>query len=84
MSNSNIRSMRFYNRVRFTEYVETGHLDAFVFIVCDMKKFVTMYYLITESEIQSKYYDVYASRGDMIMPEVEEVVRKRCLRKSNH
>lgn len=65
------------------EYVETGHLDAFVFIVCDMKKFVTMYYLITESEIQSKYYDVYASRGDIIMPEVEKVIKNKCLIKSN-
>ena len=56
---------------KLREYLEVKKLDAFVFIVHDMTKFATMYYLITNDGITTKKYDVYTSRGNTIMPEVE-------------
>jgi len=52
--------------------VEEEKLDAFVFIVYDMENFRTVYYLITESGIEKRCFDYYASRGDTIMPEIEK------------
>lgn len=52
--------------------VDSEKLDAFVFIVYDMDDFKTTYYLITDDDVKEKYYDVYASRGNTIMPEIEK------------
>ena len=56
---------------KLTEYVKTKKLDAFVFIVHDMKEFKTMYYLISQNKIEKRYYEKYTARGSTIMPEVE-------------
>ena len=53
------------------DYVRSDGVGVFVFIVHDMTEFKSMYYLITEGNIQTKYYDKYSSRGNTIMPEVE-------------
>lgn len=55
------------------ERLKREKLDAFVFIVYDMKEFETVYYLITDSNIETRYYDVYASRGNTIIPEIEKM-----------
>ena len=52
--------------------VDSEKLDAFVFIVYDMDKFETTRYLITKDDIKEKNYDVYASRGNTIIPEIEK------------
>lgn len=55
----------------------TNKLDAFVFIVHDMKEFKTMYYLITHDEMIIKNYNNYTSRGTTIIPEIEKIVNKK-------
>lgn len=57
------------------QYISNNKLTAFVFIVHDMKKFETTYYLITENNIISKNYPRYTQRGDTIMPEVEKLLK---------
>jgi len=52
--------------------VDSEKIDAFVFIVYDMDDFKTTYYLIIDDNVKEKYYDVYASRGNTIMPEIEK------------
>ena len=47
-------------------------LDVFVFIVYDMTNFKTTYYLITKEDVKERVYDIYASRGNTIMPEIEK------------
>ena len=37
-----------------------------------MNEFKTAYYLITKDFIKERKYDVYASRGNTIMPEIEK------------
>lgn len=53
-------------------HIENKQLDAFVFIVHNMSKFETMYYLITKRGIIERYFTSYTSRGSTIMPEVKE------------
>ncbi|MBQ8043134.1 MAG: DHH family phosphoesterase [Clostridia bacterium] len=50
-------------------------LDAFVFIVHNVKEFKTMYYLITEREITTRYYSMYTQRGNTIIPEVKKILK---------
>lgn len=57
------------------EYLNEYKLDVFIFIVHDMKKFKTMYYLITKDNIETRYHDVYSSRGNTIIPEVEKILK---------
>ena len=52
--------------------IDSEKLDAFVFIVYDMDDFKTTYYLITDDGVKEKYYDVYVSRGNTIMSEIEK------------
>lgn len=54
------------------ERIVIESLDAFVFIVYDMTKFKTTYYLITKDIVINKKYDIYASRGNTIIPEIEK------------
>jgi len=58
------------------EHIMKDGIDAFVFIVHDMTKFKTMYYLITRNKIKSRYYEMYTSRGNTIMPEVKKTLLK--------
>ncbi len=53
-------------------HINNNNLDAFVFIVYNMSKFETMYYLITKSGVIERYFTSYTSRGSTIMPEVKE------------
>ena len=57
---------------KLSDYLKQKKLDYFVFIVHDMKDFKTMYYLISENNIEKRYYDEYTSRGSTIIPEIEE------------
>ena len=57
------------------QYIWNNKLTAFVFIVHDMKRFETTYYLITENNITTKNYPRYTQRGDTIMPEVEKLLK---------
>ena len=57
-------------------YIINKKLTAFVFIVHDMENFKTMYYLITNKGIETRYYDSYTSRGTTIMPEIEKKILK--------
>lgn len=57
------------------QYISNNKLTAFVFIVHDMKRFETTYYLITENNITTKNYPRYTQRGDTIMPEVEKLLK---------
>lgn len=57
---------------KLNDYVKQKEIDYFVFIVHDMKEFETMYYLISENNIEKRYYDKYTSRGSTIIPEIEE------------
>ena len=57
------------------KHVKEESLDAFVFIVHNMKEFKTMYYLITKNEIIERHYEEYTSRGNSIMPEVEKKIK---------
>lgn len=57
------------------EYIEINQLDAFVFIVHDMTKFQTTYYLITKGDIKTNSYDKYTPRGNTIIPEVEKTLK---------
>ena len=50
-------------------------IDAFVFIIHDMTKFKTMYFLITKDKIENRYYEMYTSRGNTIMPEVKRLLK---------
>lgn len=50
------------------------NLDAFVFIVHDMKCFKTKYYLITNEEVSEREYQRYTSRGNTIIPEIENLI----------
>ena len=59
------------------KYIIKEDLYAFVFIVHDMTEFKTMYYLIEEDNIKTKYYDTYEQRGNTIMPEVFEYVNNK-------
>lgn len=52
------------------DYLGKKKLDAFIFIVHDMSQFKTMYYLITDGNIQTRYYENYTSRGNTIIPEI--------------
>jgi len=63
--------------VLLKERVNKEKLNAFVFIIHDMKKFKTMYHLITPEKIETKYYELYTSRGNTIMPEVEKKLIKQ-------
>lgn len=57
-------------------YIKDENIDTFVFIVYNMKDFKTMYYLITKNNIESRYYEMYVSRGDTIIPEIEKKIIK--------
>lgn len=59
------------------EYINKQNIDAFVFIVHNMTELKTMYNLITKDNIQKRYYDSYVSRGNAIMPEVEQVLKRK-------
>lgn len=50
-------------------------LDGFVFIVFDMTKFETDYYFITETEVSSNHLEKYVSRGNDIMPTIEQKIK---------
>ena len=58
------------------EYILNEDLFLFVFIVHDMDSFKSMYYMIERGSIISRYYDKYEQRGNVIMPEVFEYIRK--------
>jgi len=53
------------------EYINSEGIYAFVFIVHDMINFKTMYYLINNGVVETRYYGSYVSRGDTIIPEIE-------------
>ena len=57
------------------EYINKQNIDAFVFIVHNMTELKTMYNLITKENAEKRYYDSYVSRGNTIMPEVEEILK---------
>ena len=57
------------------EYIEKEKIDIFVFVVHDMSCFKTMYYLINNGVVKTRYYDSYVSRGDTIIPEIEEKIK---------
>ena len=57
------------------KYVVIEGIDAFVFIIHDMTKFKTMYFLITKDKIENRYYEMYTSRGNTIMPEVKRLLK---------
>ena len=57
------------------KYVYVKKLDAFVFIVHNMGYFKSKYYLITRDNVISKAYDKYTSRGNVIIPEVEKLLK---------
>jgi len=59
------------------EYLIKNNIDLFLFIVYDMDNFKTKCYLITKFGIDTKDYDYYASRGNTIMPEIEEKLIKK-------
>lgn len=56
-------------------YVKEKDLKVFVFIVHDMNVFKTTVYEITSNDYKVKYYDVYTSRGNMIIPKLEEKLK---------
>ena len=56
-------------------YVKEFGIDMFVFIAHDMTNFKTMCYMISDNEIAQKYYDVYSSRGNTIISDVEGKLR---------
>lgn len=58
-------------------YIINNNLDYFVFIVHNMKKLKSMYYLISKDNIETRYFDNYVARGNTIMPEVEKKLRKK-------
>ncbi len=57
-------------------YLKNKGINAFVFIVFDMEKFETYYYLITKNNVLKKHLDYYASRGNDIIPQIEEYINK--------
>lgn len=59
------------------ERVINEGLDAFVFIVHNMTEFKTMYYLITKTKTENRYYEMYTSRGNTIMPEVKTLLKTK-------
>jgi len=56
------------------EYINKERIYAFIFIVHDMTKFQTMYYLIKENDISIRYYNKYTSRGNTIIPEITKMI----------
>lgn len=64
-------------------YVKEKDLKVFVFIVHDMSIFKTTVYEITSNDYKVKYYDVYASRGNTIIPEIEEKLKNE-IKKTKH
>lgn len=56
-------------------YVKEKDLKVFVFIVHDMNVFKTTVYEITSNDYKVKYYDVYTSRGNTIIPKIEEKLK---------
>ncbi len=63
------------NKVK--EYREKQKVDLFLFIVYDMNYFYTKVYFITEEEIVIKEFDKYASRGNTIIPMLENTYCKK-------
>lgn len=59
---------------KLQDYRDEKQLFAFIFIVYDMNEFKTMYYLITKDGITKRFYDIYASRGNTIIPEVQKII----------
>lgn len=59
------------------KYIVINNLDYFVFIVHNMNKLKSMYYLISKDNIETRYFDNYVARGNTIMPEVEKKLRKK-------
>lgn len=62
---------------KLKQHIIDKNLFAYVFIVHDMTKFKTMYYLIEKNNIQEKYYERYEQRGNTIMPEVLQYVNNK-------
>lgn len=59
---------------RLEKYLKNKKLYSFVFIIHDMSCYKTMYYLITENNIETKCYDSYTERGNVIMREIAEKI----------
>lgn len=63
-------------------YVKENNLKVFVFIVHDMKTFKTTVYNITANDYTVRYYNEYTSRGNNIIPEIEEELKKESNRRN--
>lgn len=59
------------------KYIVINNLDYFVFIVHNMNKLKSMYYLISKDNIEIRYFDNYVARGNTIIPEVEKRLIKK-------
>lgn len=59
------------------DYVAENDLEIFAFIVHDMKEFKTTVYDIKNSGYTIRKYEKYTSRGNTIMPEIEEMLKNR-------
>ena len=57
--------------------ITVSEIEAFIFIVHDMTKFKTMYYLISKDNIETRFYNNYVSRGNTIIPEIEKEFNNR-------
>jgi len=60
-------------------YIKENNLKVFVFIVHDMKVFRTTVYNITSNNYTVRYYNEYTSRGNNIIPELEEELKTSTL-----
>ena len=57
------------------KYITIKKIDVFVFIIHNMCDFKTSYYLITDNNLELRTYNKYTSRGNTIMPEVENKLK---------
>ena len=63
-------------------YVKENNLKVFVFIVHDIKTFKNTVYNITANDYTVRYYNEYTSRGNNIIPEIEEELKKESNRRN--
>lgn len=62
------------------DHVVNSNLEIFVFIVHDMTRFQTVVYEIKKDGYDTCKYEEYTSRGDTIIPEIEEKLKNKSIK----
>lgn len=57
---------------KLKDYVKSNQLDLYVFIVYDMSSFYTKVYEISKDNINTREYNLYASRGNTVIPDIKK------------